>query len=188
MSIDQSLNKLQRLINETLPSLELFVDETIQATSDDCQKLSEQLNQLQEQLSIYKYLKSQKEISPSFNIHSKISSIAVVESEKDEIVEGLSNNESPAEITQKQEDPIPESFNAKNSSKKVELTLNQKFQIINELFQQNNLEFSTAIDQINNCSNLNDAEIYLANLKSIYSWNENSETYKMFISVVNKRF
>src|SRR5687767_5507301 len=77
MSIDQTLGKLQNIIHETLPNLELFVDSNVQPSSLDCENLQKQLCELQDKLSVYKHLKTHKEISPSFGIHSKVSEASI---------------------------------------------------------------------------------------------------------------
>ena len=73
MALDKILSKLQLQIKEIVPTIELFVDDTIQPSVNDCEALQQQLIALQESLIIYKYSKLEKEISPSFNIHSKVS-------------------------------------------------------------------------------------------------------------------
>ena len=54
MSLEKVLHKIQSQINDLTPNLELFVDETIQPTVDTCEKLQQQLVQLQENLAVYK--------------------------------------------------------------------------------------------------------------------------------------
>lgn len=73
MSLDKVLHKIQGEINELAPTLELFVDDTIQPSVSDCEILQKQLTLLQENVAVYKYQKLNKELSPSFNIHAKVS-------------------------------------------------------------------------------------------------------------------
>ena len=73
MSLEKVLHKIQSQINDLAPTLELFVDETIQPSVDNCEKLQQQLMLLQENLAVYKYNKVNREISPSFSIHAKVS-------------------------------------------------------------------------------------------------------------------
>src|SRR4051812_17571936 len=73
MPLDKLLAKIQVQIKELAPTLELFVEHTIQPTTNDCEKLQQQLISLQEQLAVYKYHKLEKEISPSYQLHVKVS-------------------------------------------------------------------------------------------------------------------
>ncbi|MBL7917348.1 MAG: hypothetical protein JNM96_03060 [Bacteroidia bacterium] len=185
MSIEQTLSKLQNIIHETLPNLELFVDGNVQPGSHDCENLQKQLNSLQEHLSVYKHLKTNKEISPSFGLHAKINQVvAQQEIESEKIVQEIKEetNHTP------HIDPIKITASANGQGKKMEIALNQKFQFINDLFSQNTTEYSTAIDQLNNCANWEDAETYLNGLKSVYNWKDANENYKAIKELAKKRF
>lgn len=186
MSIEQTLGKLQSIIHETLPNLELFVDANVQPSSKDCENLQSQLCELQDKLSVYKYLKIHKEISPSFGIHSKVSEVGMI---KEEVKATQDHKKEPEIIHTEthQTHTENESIN-EGSSKKMEIPLNQKFQFINELFNQNAIEYSLAIDQLNNCESWADAEPYLLGLKTSYNWKDQSETYKRLNELCKKRF
>jgi preprotein translocase subunit YajC len=181
MSLEQTLNKLQSTIHETLPNLELFVDGTVQPSSQDCENLQKQLQKLQEHLNVFKYLKTNKEISPSFGIHSKVSEV-IKQEEQTKIAEPIKETElrSPIELV-----ATPE---LNHEAKKLEITLNQKFQFINELFNQNATEYGLAIDQLNECATWQDADSYLLSLKSVYNWKDANETYKRLKEITKKRF
>lgn len=186
MSIEQTLSKLQTIIHDTLPNLELFVDGNVQPSSDDCDNLQKQLCELQDKLSVYKHLKTHKEISPSFGLHAKVSE-AVKKHEEVIVTEELKKEEPVVVKTE-----IPEvkkvEIKQETSSKKLEISINQKFQFINELFNQNAGEYNLAVDQLNNCENWADAESYIMGLKSVYNWKDMSETYKRFKELAKKRF
>jgi hypothetical protein len=191
MSLDQTLNKLQNIIHETLPELELFVDGTIQPSSTDCENLQKQLTALQEQLNIFKYLKTHKEISPSFGLHAKVSE--AVTPKTDPIVEEVLKQDGTITPNSSAFEKEIESLKTESSvntsqGKKLEVTLNQKFQFINELFNQNAKEYGLAIDQINDCSNWQDAESYLLSLKSAYSWKDSNDNFKRLTELCKKRF
>ncbi|MFN5459914.1 MAG: hypothetical protein ACK5AY_08390, partial [Bacteroidota bacterium] len=72
--------------------------------------------------------------------------------------------------------------------KKLELSLNDKFRIINELFNQNQQEFTIVIQQLNSVNNLKDAEIYINGLIELYKWDIEKPALKILIRIVNKRF
>lgn len=193
MSLEQTLNKLQSAIHETLPNLELFVDGSVQPSSQDCDNLQQQLVKLQEQLCVFKYLKTNKEISPSFGIHSKISE--VIATRKDIVAEEVIKQEEQIktpEIKIEKELQAPVELIAtpelNHQVKKLEITLNQKFQFINELFNQNSTEYGLAIDQLNECASWQDADNYLLSLKSVYNWKDANETYKRLRDITKKRF
>jgi len=84
MSTDKILQRIQLQIDELTPTLELFVDDTIQPSVADCEQFQKILSGLQENVAIFKYNKQNKEISPSFNIHAKLSAATV---EKEEVTE-----------------------------------------------------------------------------------------------------
>jgi uncharacterized membrane protein len=193
MNLEQTLNKLQSTIHETLPNLELFVDGTVQPSSQDCENLQKQLQKLQEHLSVFKYLKTNKEISPSFGIHSKVSE--VIATRTDVVAEEVIKQEEQTKVAE----PIKETElrspielvatpALNHEAKKLEITLNQKFQFINELFDQNATEYGLAIDQLNECTTWQDADSYLLSLKSVYNWKDANETYKRLKEITKKRF
>lgn len=193
MSLEQTLNKLQNAIHETLPNLELFVDGSVQPSSNDCENLQNQLHKLQEHLSVFKYLKANKEISPSFGIHSKISEVIATRS--DVVAEEVIKQEEQSvktEVKVEKEIHIPAETlptpETNHEAKRMEITLNQKFQFINELFNQNATEYGLAIDQLNECASWQDADTYLSSLKSVYNWKDANETFKRLKELTKKRF
>lgn len=189
MALDKVLTKIQGQIHELAPTLELFVEDSIQPSVNDCEKLQKQLVALQECLAVYKYNKQEKEISPSFNIHAKVSNTkpeSEIKQENVEIVTEEIKNTIEESITEKIE------INELRSESKVinplTIAINDKFRFINELFRQNGGEYNVAIEQINSLNNWNDTEMYLTGLKSIYDWKDNSETVIYFNTLIKKRF
>src|SRR6478736_519844 len=85
MAIHKVLDKIQQEINELAPTLELFVHDNIQPSVEDCEKLQKQLNDIQESIAVYKYNKQNNELSPSFNIHAKLSAQEAKEEKQAEI-------------------------------------------------------------------------------------------------------
>jgi hypothetical protein len=72
--------------------------------------------------------------------------------------------------------------------KKMEIGINDKFRFINELFGQSQLEYSTAIEQLNLCDNLEESENYLNNIKELYKWKNDSPLLKTLFALNQKRF
>lgn len=194
MSLEKVLHKIQSQINDLTPTLELFVDETIQPTVDTCEKLQQQLVQLQENLSVYKYNKINKEISPSFSIHAKVSEKELPKEKVEEIKNDIkiTINEEKPEIVQPKIEPKAEVKTEEVSDAKIILPMligiNDKFRFINELFKQNSSEYSIAVEQVNALKSWRDTEIYLNSLKTLYEWKDNNEVANLFFSIAKKRF
>lgn len=196
MAIEKILATIQNQINELAPTLELFVQHKIHPSATDCDLLKKQISELQEQLAVYKHLKLNKEISPSFNIHAKVSEVTIEKATPNEKIESETPIQIKEDITEQKETkfeaenktPILPVNNNNTSTKKISLGINDKFRIINELFKQNQTEFSIAIEQINTLATWDEVEIYLDELKQVYFWNEKNETVKLFYSLASKRF
>ena len=192
MSLDKILQKIQSEIKDLAPTLELFFEDTIQPSVNDCEDLQKQLVSLQEHLAVYKYQKQNKELSPSFNIHAKVSGAQLPEEKvtapAPEIKkETLAEEKPPVQEIQKPAEQSKRPMPARTPSK-MAINLNDKFRFINELFAQNSSEYNIAIEQLHNLDNWNDTEIYLNSLRSLYSWEEDKEIVSYFYALVKKRF
>jgi hypothetical protein len=185
MALDKILHKIKTQISDLTGTMEAFVDETVQPSAEDCEKLRRQMNDLLECLAVYKHFKHDKEISPSFHIHAKISEMSPTD--------GNSMHEQARDIVKSQaeeeeeEDQYIEKPKAQ-PSKPLLIGINDKFRFINELFGQNNSEYNIVMEQINNLNNWQETEIYLHSLKNVYGWQDNSEVVKFFYSLVKNRF
>jgi hypothetical protein len=209
MSTEKILHRLQAQINDLMPSFELFVDSTIQPTVSDCEKLQQQLCVLQEQLAIYKYHKQDKELSPSFNLHARISgtvaeekNVAAALEESAKTAPSAITTPSPAQPVAPPKQAVPEKevknehrqqtksahHESSKSPRPLTIGVNDKFRFINELFAQNSPEYHIAMEQLSNLNNWSDTEIYLNSLRNLYGWKDNSEAVKYFIGIVKKRF
>lgn len=190
MSLEKVLQKIHVEIKDLAPTLELFLDETIQPSANDCETLQKQLSALQENIAVYKYNKLNKEISPSFNIHAKVSQKENIEVKTTIHVE--QKTETPP-VQHKEETQInyqkPVVENAPEKQlPPLAISLNDKFRFINELFAQNSSEYHIALEQLNNLRNWLDAEIYLNSLKSLYQWEEEEDVVKYIYAIAKKRF
>ncbi|MDP2385922.1 MAG: hypothetical protein Q8M29_06105 [Bacteroidota bacterium] len=205
---DQS-NRLKHLLTE-------FSSEDNHSVVEIEQILKE-TEQLSRILSAYRFLTEHKEISTDINVHMKIMdavnkqeeakavpiAIGIKETIKQpepiikfvevpvkpvEKVEEVSNSvpEKLVETTLK-EDISDDSIDNSNL-KKIEFGLNDKYRIINELFDHNNAEYTTAINQLNMTHSWEDAENYLDSLKSVYSWKSELPLVKMLYTITQKRF
>lgn len=191
MALDKVLNKIQLQIDDLTPVLELFVDASIQPSVEDCEKLQKQLTLIQEHLAVYKHHKSNKELSPSYNLHVKVSE---KESQSDFLKTAQEINQSVSPETKitvqepKYEDAAETHSNSIKTVLPISVGINDKFRFINELFAQNSSEYNVAIEQLANLSNWPDTETYMSSLKSLYAWKEHTEVVKHFYAIVKKRF
>jgi hypothetical protein len=103
--------------------------------------------------------------------------------------EPLPINEIKSTISENIIKPESVSKSAQNNTiKKIEFGINDKFRIINELFGQSQIEFNTAVEQLNSCVSIEESENYLNNLKIIYNWKSESQLVKTFFALNHKRF
>lgn len=207
MPTDKLLHRIQVQIDELAPTLELFVDSNVQPSVQDCDTLQKQLVMLMENIAVYKYDKQNKELSPSFNLHVKLSA---KEHEEENNKAPLQESIAPAapvhetvkdikpvihtnpDAEDSKEPPAPTVQNSGEEPPKTKTPLvigiNDKFRFINELFSQNSAEYHIAIEQINNVKSWNEADIYLNSLKNVYEWDENKEVVTYFFALVRRRF
>ena|SRR6218665_3808480 len=193
MALDKVLQKIQSDIKDLTPALELFFEDTIQPSVSDCESLQKQLTLLQENLAVYKYQKQNKEISPSFNLHAKLSEVEISEEKKTpppppEIEKTPAPEEHKPEPEPVKLEEHAEKPSGNRAPSRIAVNINDKFRFINELFVQNSSEYNIAMEQFNNLRNWNDAEIYLNSLKNLYSWEEDKDIVKYFYSLIKKRF
>jgi hypothetical protein len=181
MVLDKALSRIQSQINEVVPTLELFVEENIQPAVKDCEHLQRLLVKLQEDLAVYTYHKREKELSPNFNLHARVSEVNV--NVKKNLVDANEEKNSAGDRD------MPE---VKIETEKVippmAVAINDKFRFINELFKQNGGEYNVAMEQLNSLHSWSEAEIYLNSLKMIYNWKDNSELVNHLYSITKKRF
>lgn len=190
------LHKIQSQINELAPVLEIFIDETIQPSVKDCENLQCQLSLLQEQVAVYKHNQANQELSPSFAIHSKVSKTEM-HGIKYENTQGLNSNlkedkmisESPVfKNTEIIVESTIQQVSSENIVKPINISLNDKFRFINDLFVKKPEEYNLVIEQLNNLKTYNDCEIYLSSLKKLYGWNDDNEVVNLLYALVKKRF
>ncbi len=151
----------------------------------DCDSLQEQLVRLQENIAVYKYNKQEREISPSFNIHAKVSNTDIVLEKKEEAKEIIKEE---TKNTLEEKAKIKTEEKPQNPSLPLSIGINDKFRFINELFNQNSGEYNIAVEQLGGVNSWSEAELYLNSLKTVYNWNESQEVVNYLYSLVKKRF
>ncbi len=218
MTLEKVHQKLQLQAVALIKSLNAFTDQNIQPCVEECEQLQNQLVVIQENLAVYKFQKSSKEISPSFQIHSKVSAVEpIVKEENNQATLGntgelakqenaiekktesliAENNQNivqtpppiaSIEITEQTQVKETPKSDQKQSIKPLAVALNDKFRFINELFLHNAAEYNIAIEQINNLNSWHECDLYLNSLKQLYNWQDQNEVAKQLFAVVKKRF
>ncbi|MBL7901958.1 MAG: hypothetical protein JNK73_08185 [Bacteroidia bacterium] len=186
MANDKVLGKMREQIGELIKTLEQFGDIAVHPGASECEDLQNKLYKLQENLAVYKHQRLNQEVSPSFNIHARVS---------EEVKELFPPEPPPAGKpvetklpVQPGEAPIPNKTPSNKIHAPIVVGINDKFRFINELFSQNPAEFNIAIEQLSALQNWNDSELYLNSLKSLYTWKEQQDVVKHFYSIVKRRF
>lgn len=216
MTLEKVHQKLQTQATVLIQQLGGFTEKTIQPCVEECESLQKELNHIQETLAVYKFQKANKEISPSFNIHSKISEITekqvqpaspVVTPIPEPLPEPAQNlatltehaqvPEAAAKTTVVSDEKTPTPANlphetptkaSRPNAKPLSIGLNDRFRFINELFLLNAAEYNIAIEQINALHTWHECDLYLSSLKQLYHWSDQNDTVKYFFAVVKKRF
>lgn len=207
MSIEKTLQKLRSQLEGLSDEIKNFSEPGIHPTVADAERLQSVLHGILDSTAVFKFQKASSEISPSFNIHAKVSEKAVeIEQVATTIDEQLPVAPSAAKIeeapVEKKQEVPPPVIEAPAEVKVVEqsipaakkqlpalaIGLNDKFRFINELFLQNAAEYNIVIEQLNTLQTWTDADIYISSLKNVYSWKDSNETFKYFCSVVRKRY
>jgi hypothetical protein len=68
------------------------------------------------------------------------------------------------------------------------IAINEKFTFIRELFRNNGVEFSNAIQKLNECDNIDDAFVFMEELKHQFIWDTTSSAYLTLCDLVRRRF
>ncbi len=158
-------------------------------------------NQQEQTIRVTETVTEKTEIS--FVEDSKVESIEIIEKtetiEVNLVEEPIKENQSVKEeivvVEVKETITSVSSVNVETSTpkpskpfKKMEIGINDKFRIMNELFGQSQLEYSTALEQLNLCENLEESENYLNNLSVLYQWKQDAPLVKTLFAFNHKRF
>ena len=68
------------------------------------------------------------------------------------------------------------------------IAINEKFSFIRELFQNSGVNFSNAIQKLNECDNIESAFALMEELKHQYLWDTTSSSYLSLCDLVRRRF
>jgi hypothetical protein len=169
----------------------------------DLNALQSTLHELNEKIILLRHLESfsqekanepfTENISSDSPPDSKKQTSFEPENKKKETMIDLFGNEVPSvhqKISKNKED---QSLASHLQKKKIEdlkaaIGINEKFRFINELFHGNANEYHVAITQVNNFTSRAEAENYIAGLKDVYNWGEDTEIVLEFMELVERRF
>jgi hypothetical protein len=186
MANDKVLSKMREQIGELMKTLEQFSDQGVHPGTPECEKLQHELYKLQESLAVYKHQRLTQEVSPSFNIHARVSEEVKPELKSEQPQIKKTGDDKP--YFQATETPVQNKVPAAKLLSPIVVGINDKFRFINELFSQNPAEFNIAIEQLSALQNWSESELYLNSLKSLYTWKEQQDVVKHFYSIVKRRF
>ena len=68
------------------------------------------------------------------------------------------------------------------------IAINEKFTFIRELFSNSGVDFSNAIQKLNECENIDSAFVLMEELKHQYLWDTTSTSYLSLCDLVRRRF
>ena len=160
-------------------------------THHECEQFLEGLNLLNRNLAVYTHFMKQDAVSSDIDVHLKI--MQAVE-KKEEVKQELALKTTPPPVTEKTtdegKDPKAEEWKSDSivNTKKIEIAINDKYRIINELFGMNPAEFNAAIQQLNAINTWEETLLYLNSLKSVYNWKDTNDLVKTFYGIAQKRF
>lgn len=195
----EKINEQRSKLIEKLSSFDVVEN----LSPSELQGIIKELEFFTKDLIIATYLKENQEKHNELNVHLKIMENISKQEETKAIISPVEKDVQkdepeikPIEIKQERVEPIASIEIQKETAeenkiitkKKIEFGLNDKYRIINELFHQSPAEFSAAVDQLNLTDSWEDAESYLNNLKSIYSWKQEHPMVKLIYNFTQKRF
>ena len=71
---------------------------------------------------------------------------------------------------------------------KTAIGINDKFQFINQLFDENGTEYNIAINNFNTAESLESAMDYFNSLQQLYNWDTEDDTVKRLLDLVERRY
>lgn len=196
---------LLKQIHEKLQQLKGSVSTFENSLHPDLQQteqLQQDLSEVHKLICAYEYVIQQKEEPGILNLHAKVSEkiqdsepIKATEIKEEAVLKPVEPIATPVQevIVEKisaevKPETVIDSPPPSKEYSKLNVNLNDKFRMINELFKSNALEYSIAIEQINTTTSWPDTQIYLNGLKNIYSWDEENEMVKKLYALSQKRF
>lgn len=113
---------------------------------------------------------------------------ATVETKRDPVVPAIKEKTEESKPEKKEEHKGGTTSKTAIADLKSTIGINDKFQFTNELFKGNMQEFNIAIEQLNASETKDSALSYLSGLKQLYGWDEEHETVKRLLNLVERRY
>ncbi len=150
-------------------------------TAEEANELLGHIEKIYRNLCVYAHSLKSHELNADLQVHMKIMQTVSAENNvaAEKVVEPV--KEVKQEVKEK---PLEESV----ILRKIELSINNRFRISNELFNQNQLEFNAAFQQLNSINTLEEAMRYMESLRQVYKWKDENPLVKNFYALVQKRF
>jgi hypothetical protein len=202
MQTDILLKQLHNSLAELKTTIDKFEKHPSPSTHY-AENLHLAIHQSNKLVSAYLVLKEHNDVSPDLNLHLKLMNEPTAEQFKP-IIEPIMGSIVIEPIVEVKEpvnkieqfiepviEPIVEVVEVKVVKKefpKIAITINDKFRIINELFESNATEYNIAIEQINAVNSKIELDSYLKGLQTIYNWNDDNEVVKNLWAIAQKRF
>ncbi len=161
--------------------LQLRQDELF--TRTEAEQFLSDVEKLYRSLAVYAHvLKNQGDLQVHLKIMQSVPPI--------EVPPVIEKKEEPVQLTieEKVEEIIATETKENVNLKRIEFSINDRFRIINELFEQSQTEFRAALQQINAITTLEESMFYLDSLREVYGWKKDSDLVKSIYTMVNKRF
>lgn len=149
-------------------------------TSDEAHALLGHIEKIYRNLCVYAHSLNGSELGSDLQVHMKI--MQTVANENNVMAEKAVEIEKEVKADKKA--PVTEG----SILRKIELSINNRFRIANELFNQSQVEFNAAFNQLNSINTLDEAMRYMESLKQVYKWKEENPLVKNFYALVQKRF
>lgn len=204
MQTDILLKQVISSLDELKTSIAKFEKHPSPST-DYTEQLHQSLVNANKLVSAYLVMKHQKDVAPDLDLHLKVMAVtdAAKTVEQMPVAEPQPELKAEPEPERKPEpvkEPEPEVIKPViqqaaapevapvQPATKINISINDKFRFINELFKGNVNEYNIAVEQINTLKNNDEGVVYLKGLKSIYGWDDEHEMVKKLHLLTQKRF
>lgn len=153
----------------------------------EAEEFLRQTEKLYRNLSVYEHSLKNNDLAGDLKVHLKIME-TVTNIENSAVAENIIEpvKEIKQEVTEAVNTTPPD--NTVITLRTIELSINNRFRVANELFNQNQQEFQAALQQLNSIHSPGEAARYLDSLKQVYKWKDENPLVKSFYAVVQKRF
>lgn len=145
---------------EPEPQLPVIVEKTATEIQNE---IIDEIIEIREEQKELQQVEQPKETLSEISLHEKLASVLP-----------------KADLTDRFTESIP--------SLKSAINVNLKIAIVNDLFNENTVEYVKAIDKLNNSGNIHEAMRYFTELKHTYNWENDNSLVKELESLINKRF